>query len=144
MLQIENLTYRIGPRVLFDGASASVPAGHRVGLVGRNGTGKTTLLKLIMHELEADGGFITLPSRWRIGVTRQEAPEGTGSLVDAVVAGDTELLELTAEAETATDPHRIASIHERLTEKEAHSARSGPAYSRRPGFRRGVATKIVK
>ena len=95
MLQIENLTYRIGPRVLFDGASASVPAGHRVGLVGRNGTGKTTLLKLIMQELEADGGFITLPSRWRIGVTRQEAPEGTGSLVDAVVAADTELLGLT-------------------------------------------------
>ncbi len=127
MLQIENLTYRIGPRVLFDGASASVPAGHRVGLVGRNGTGKTTLLKLIMQELEADGGFITLPSRWRIGVTRQEAPEGTGSLVDAVVAADTELLGLTAEAETATDPDRIAAIQERLTEKEAHSARSRAA-----------------
>ena len=73
MLQIENITYRIGPRVLFDGASASVPAGHRVGLVGRNGTGKTTLLKLIMRELEADGGSISVPPRWRIGVTRQEA-----------------------------------------------------------------------
>ena len=52
--------------MLFDGVGVSAVR-HRVGLVGRNGTGKTTLLKLIMHELEADGGFITLPSRWRIG-----------------------------------------------------------------------------
>ena len=127
MLQIENLTYRIGPRVLLDGASASVPAGHRVGLVGRNGTGKTTLLKLIMHELEADSGSISVPPRWRIGVTRQEAPEGDGALVDAVLAADTELQELNAEAETATDPDRIARIHERLAEKDAHSARSRAA-----------------
>ena len=127
MLQIENLTYRIGPRVLFDGASAAVPAGHRVGLVGRNGTGKTTLLKLIMRELEADGGSVSVPPRWRIGVTRQEAPEGDGTLVDAVLAADTELRALTAEAETATDPDRIARIHERLAEKDAHSAASRAA-----------------
>ena len=127
MFQIDNLTYRIGPRVLLDGASASVPAGHRVGLVGRNGTGKTTLLKLIMRELEADAGSITVPPRWRIGVTRQEAPEGDGSLVDAVLAADTELQALNAEAETATDPDRIARIHERLAEKDAHSARSRAA-----------------
>ena len=127
MLQIENITYRIGPRVLFDGASASVPAGHRVGLVGRNGTGKTTLLKLIMRELEADGGSISVPPRWRIGVTRQEAPEGAGSLVDAVLAADTELQDLNAEAESATDPDRISRIHERLAEKDAHSARSRAA-----------------
>jgi len=127
MLQIENLTYRIGPRVLLDGASASVPVGHCVGLVGRNGTGKTTLLKLIMSELEADGGSVSVPPLWRIGVTRQEAPDGAGTLVDAVLAADTELQELNEEAETASNPDRIASIHERLAEKDAHSARSRAA-----------------
>ena len=127
MLQIENLTYRIGPRVLLDEASASIPAGHCVGLVGRNGTGKTTLLKLIMNQIEADGGSISIPPRWRIGVTSQEAPEGQGSLVDSVLAADTELTQLQAEAETATDPERISYIYERLGEKEAHSAPSRAA-----------------
>ncbi|MEE2996653.1 MAG: ABC-F family ATP-binding cassette domain-containing protein [Pseudomonadota bacterium] len=127
MLQIDNLSYRIGPRVLLDNATAAVSVGHRVGLVGRNGTGKTTLLKLIMGELDADSGSISVPSRWKTGITRQEAPGGTGSLVDAVLAADSELKELSAEAETATDPDRIARIHERLTEKEAHSARSRAA-----------------
>jgi ATP-binding cassette subfamily F protein 3 len=127
MLQIDNLSYRIGPRVLLDNATAAVSVGHRVGLVGRNGAGKTTLLKLIMGELDADSGSISVPSRWKTGITRQEAPEGTGSLVDAVLAADSELKELSAEAETATDPDRIARIHERLTEKEAHSARSRAA-----------------
>jgi ATP-binding cassette subfamily F protein 3 len=127
MLQIENLTYRIGPRVLLDEASASIPAGHCVGLVGRNGTGKTTLLRLITNEIEADGGSITIPPRWRIGVTSQEAPEGRGSLVDSVLAADTELTDLETEAETATDPERISYIYERLGEKEAHSAPSRAA-----------------
>jgi len=122
MLQIENLTYRIGPRVLLDETSASIPAGHCVGLVGRNGTGKTTLLRLITHQIEVDEGSISVPPRWRIGITSQEAPEGQGTLVEAVLAADAELSELTAEAETATDPDRISYIYERLAEKEAHSA----------------------
>ena len=122
MLQIENLTYRIGPRVLLDETSASIPAGHCVGLVGRNGTGKTTLLRLITHQIEVDEGSISVPPRWRIGITSQEAPEWQGTLVEAVLAADAELSELTAEAETATDPDRISYIYERLAEKEAHSA----------------------
>jgi ATP-binding cassette subfamily F protein 3 len=122
MLQIENLTYRIGPRVLLDETSASIPAGHCVGLVGRNGTGKTTLLRLITHQIEVDEGSISVPPRWRIGITSQEAPEGQGTLVEAVLAADAELSELTAEAETATDPDRITNNYERLAEKEAHSA----------------------
>ena len=122
MLQIENLTFRIGPRVLLDGASAAVPAGHRVGLVGRNGTGKTTLLKLITGGLEADDGSISIPPRWRLGMTRQEAPEGNARLIDSVLAADAELSSLQAEAETAQDPDRIAHIHERLAEKHAYSA----------------------
>jgi len=127
MLQIENLTYRIGPRVLLDNASASVPAGHCVGLVGRNGTGKTTLLRLITKQLEGDDGSISIPPRWRIGMTSQEAPEGQGTLVESVLAADTELTELQAEAETVTDPERISYIYERLGEKDAHSAPSRAA-----------------
>jgi ATP-binding cassette subfamily F protein 3 len=127
MLVIENLTYRIGARVLLDDTSASIPSGHCVGLVGRNGTGKTTLLRLITKQLEADDGEISVPARWRIGVTSQEAPEGEGTLVDSVLAADKELTDLQAEAETATDPERISYIYERLGEKEAHSAPSRAA-----------------
>ncbi|MHB1217442.1 MAG: ABC-F family ATP-binding cassette domain-containing protein [Alphaproteobacteria bacterium] len=127
MLRIENLTYRIGARVLLDGASASIDTGHRVGLVGRNGTGKTTLFKLIMGELDSDGGDIEVPQRWHVGVTTQEAPGGPTSLIDTVLAADKELAALEAEAETAIDPDRIIEIHTRLEEKDAHRARARAA-----------------
>src|SRR5690242_14519727 len=106
MLRIENLTYRIGPRVLLDQASVAINEGHRVGLVGRNGTGKTTLLKLITGALEPDGGGIDWPRRWRVGITSQEAPGGSKSLIDTVLQADIELQELAAEAEITTDAHR--------------------------------------
>jgi ATP-binding cassette subfamily F protein 3 len=124
MLRIENLTYRIGGRVLLDGASAAIDAGHRVGLVGRNGTGKTTLLRLIAGTLEADDGDIGVPARWSVGITSQEAPGGEASLVDTVLAADAELVALEAEALTATDADRIAAIHARLDAKDAHRARA--------------------
>ena len=127
MLRIDKLTYRIGPRVLLDEAEATVNTGHRVGLVGRNGSGKTTLLRLISGELELDGGRIDTPSRWRVGMTHQEAPGGSESLIDTVLAADKEVAELTAEAETATDPDRIAEIHDRLRDREAHTARARAA-----------------
>ena len=127
MLRIDKLTYRIGPRVLLDEAEATVNTGHRVGLVGRNGSGKTTLLRLISGELELDGGRIDTPSRWRVGMTHQEAPGGSESLIDTVLAADKEVADLTAEAETATDPDRIAEIHDRLRDREAHTARARAA-----------------
>ena len=74
MLRIENLTYRIGRRILIEHASAGINPGHRVGLVGRNGAGKTTLLHLITGALDPDEGSIELPINWRVGITRQEAP----------------------------------------------------------------------
>jgi ATP-binding cassette subfamily F protein 3 len=122
MLRINQLTYRIGGRVLFDAASATVNAGHRVGLVGRNGTGKTTLLRLLTGALTADGGEIEIPARWQVGVTSQEAPSGPMSLVETVLAADRELAALQAEAATAADPARIAEIHGRLRDKGAHAA----------------------
>ncbi|MCW5700716.1 MAG: ABC-F family ATP-binding cassette domain-containing protein [Rhodospirillales bacterium] len=127
MLRISDLTYRIGGRRLLDAADASLAAGRRVGLVGRNGTGKTTLLRLIAGALDPDGGGIDVPSLWRVGMTSQEAPGGADNLIDTVLAADPELVRLNAEAETATDPHRIAEIHIRLGDKDAHTAEARAA-----------------
>jgi ATP-binding cassette subfamily F protein 3 len=127
MLRFNKITYRIGARVLLDEAEATVNPGHRVGLVGRNGAGKTTLLRLITGEIGPAEGSIDLPSRWRIGMTAQEAPAGDISLIETVMAADRELTDLNAEAATATDPARIAEIHERLRDREAHTATSRAA-----------------
>jgi ATP-binding cassette subfamily F protein 3 len=122
MLQISDVTFRMAGRVLFDGATAMIPDGHRVGLVGPNGAGKTTLFRLILGELAPDSGTISTGSRQRIGVVAQEAPGGEQSLIDFVLAADTERAALLHEAETATDPHRIGDIHERLMAIDAHAA----------------------
>ncbi len=122
MLRIDNITCRIGGRVLLEGASAVVPVGHRVGLVGPNGSGKSTLLRLITGEIEPDDGAIKLRRRARIATVAQEAPSGPMSLLEAVVAADRERAELLAEADTATDAHRIAELHTRLFDIDAHSA----------------------
>ena len=122
MLQINNLTYRIGGRLLLEGASASLPDGHKVGLVGRNGTGKSTLLKLVLGDLVSEAGSASVPKNARIGTVAQEAPGGSESLLDTVMAGDKECEALLKEAEIATDPHRIAEIQIRLADIDAHSA----------------------
>ena len=127
MLHINDLTYRIEGRVLFDKATAGIPAGHKVGFVGRNGSGKTTLLRLIAGELQPDDGSINLPRSTRIGWVTQEAPGGPESLLEVVLAADQERARLLAEAETAHDPGRIADIHERLVDIGAHAAPSRAA-----------------
>ncbi len=122
MLAFRNITYRVEGRPLFDGASAVIPTGHKVGFVGRNGTGKTTLFRLIRGELHLDGGEIETPRLARIGGVDQEVPASATSLIETVLAADTERAALTAEAEHATDPHRIAEIQTRLADIGAHSA----------------------
>jgi len=122
MLTIDDLSVRIAGRLLLDHASAQIPTGARVGLVGRNGTGKSTLFKVICGELAAETGSIGMPSRARIGRLAQEAPSGSDSLVEIVLAAAEERAALLAEADTATDPHRIADIHTRLADIDAHSA----------------------
>lgn len=122
MLKIEDITYSVEGRPLFEGASATIPTGHKVGLVGRNGAGKTTLFRLIRGELALEGGAITLPQRARIGGVAQEVPSSDTSLLDTVLAADTERAALMAEAETAHDPHRIAEIQHRLADIDAWSA----------------------
>jgi ATP-binding cassette subfamily F protein 3 len=127
MLHINGLTYRIGGRLLLEEASVAVPEGHKVGIVGRNGVGKSTLFRLILGDIPAESGGVTLPRNARIGTVAQEAPGGPESLLATVMAGDAELAALSAEAETATDPHRIAEIQMRLADIEAHSANSRAA-----------------
>ncbi|MCB2093672.1 MAG: ABC-F family ATP-binding cassette domain-containing protein [Rhodobacteraceae bacterium] len=122
MLRIADITYSVEGRPLFEAASATIPTGHKVGLVGKNGTGKTTLFRLIRGELSLEGGEIAMPARARIGGVAQEVPSSSTSLLDTVLAADSERAALLAEAETATDAHRIGEIQTRLTDIDAWSA----------------------
>ncbi|WP_417673745.1 ABC-F family ATP-binding cassette domain-containing protein [Pseudodonghicola sp.] len=122
MLRIENISYAVAGRTLIEGASATIPDGHKVGLIGRNGAGKTTLFRLLRGELALESGAITLPARARIGGVAQEVPSSSTSLIDTVLEADTERAALLAEAETATDPHRIAEVQMRLADIDAWSA----------------------
>ena len=122
MLRIDDISYSIAGRPLFQNASAVIPDGHKVGLVGPNGAGKTTLFRLIRGELSLDGGAITLPARARIGGVAQESPATGISVLETVLAADTERHALLAEATTAADPHRIAEIQTRLADIDAWSA----------------------
>ncbi|PPD44270.1 MAG: glycosyl transferase family 1 [Methylocystis sp.] len=122
MLTINDLTYRLGDRLLFDHAGVFLPGRSRAGFVGRNGAGKTTLFRLIAGEIAAESGNIALPARTRLGRVEQEAPGGPTKLIDFVLAADVERAELLARAETAHDAHDIAEIQTRLADIDAHSA----------------------
>jgi len=112
---------------LIDQSSVQITPGSRVGMVGRNGTGKSTLFKVIRGELSAEHGTVTLPPRWSVGSLAQEAPNGPESLISVVLKADLERDALLHEAESATDPHRIAEIQTRLVDIDAHSAPSRAA-----------------
>ncbi len=127
MLEIKNITYRIAGRTLFDGASLSVPNGHHIGLVGPNGTGKSTLFKLIASELDLDGGEITLVSGASMGMVRQDIPDDDTPLIDIVLASDTERASLLAELETPIDAERMSDIYMRLNDINAYEAPSQAA-----------------
>ncbi|QEO17686.1 ABC-F family ATP-binding cassette domain-containing protein [Acetobacter vaccinii] len=122
LLVISDLTLRMAGRLLLDHASLSIDPGRKVGLVGRNGAGKSTLLAAIAGDIPPDGGEIRLSSRARMARIKQEAPSDGASLLDTVLAGDLERSALLAESEQASDPMRIAEIHERLRAIQADSA----------------------
>uniref|UniRef100_UPI0035CB69FA ABC-F family ATP-binding cassette domain-containing protein n=1 Tax=uncultured Methylobacterium sp. TaxID=157278 RepID=UPI0035CB69FA len=121
MLRVNDLTLRIGERLILDGASFSIPDRARVGLVGRNGAGKTTLFKAILGEWPVDASAVSMPKGLRIGAVAQEAPAGPETLHAVVLAADTERARLMAEAESA-DGLRRAEIETRLVDIRAHSA----------------------
>ncbi len=122
MLSISDISIRLAGRLLIDQTTVQIAPGARVGLVGRNGTGKSTLFRAIRGELATESGTITIPPRWRVGSLAQEAPDGPQSLVEIVLKADLERDALLCEADTAHDPHRIAEIQTRLVDIDAHSA----------------------
>ncbi len=122
MLFINNLTFRIAGRTLLENASISINAGQKVGLVGPNGTGKSTLFKLISGEYQADTGDITVIKGASLGMVRQDLPEDDTPVIDVLLATDTERASLFTEAETCEDPDRIGYIYTRLEEIGAYDA----------------------
>ena len=122
MLNISGITVRLGGRTILDRATAALPTGARVGLIGRNGAGKTTLMKVIAGFGEADDGSIEMAKAARIGYIAQDAPSGTTTPFEAVLAADTERAALMDEEAHTQDHHRIGEIHERLIAIDAHAA----------------------
>ncbi len=122
MLAMSEISVRIAGRLLIDHSSAQIVPGARVGFVGRNGVGKSTLFRAIRGDLAIESGTIAVPPRWQIGSLAQEAPNGPERLIEVVLKADLEREALIREAETAGDPIRIADIQTRLVDIDAHSA----------------------
>src|ERR1700733_13968174 len=122
MLSISDISVRVAGALLIDSSSAQFVPGPRVGFVGRNGVGKSTLFSAIRGELPTETGTITIPPRWRVGSLAQEAPDGPESLVAVVLKADLEREALLRAAESGDDPSRTADIQTRLWDIDAHSA----------------------
>jgi ATP-binding cassette, subfamily F, member 3 len=122
MLTLSNITLRIAGRPLIEGADLQIADGQKVGFVGRNGTGKSSLFKLILGELQADQGEVQLPNNARIGSVAQDAPGGKTTPLEAVLAADRERQALMDERERQPSAERIADIEMRLYEIGAEAA----------------------
>ncbi len=122
MLQLSNIFYSIQGKPIFEDASAVIPTGHKVGIVGRNGTGKTTLFKLIRKSLIPDSGKIEIPKYYNIGGVEQEAPACEKSLLQTVLEADIERTQLLKEVDDCKDGKRITYIYQRLEDINAYSA----------------------
>ncbi len=127
MLIVDNVTLRIGDRLILDGANAAISDGRKVGLIGRNGAGKSTLLKLILGERDCETGHVEYSKSWRIGAVAQEAPSGPASLIDTVLSADKERARLLAAAEEQHNESELGEIHARLDDIGAYAAPSRAA-----------------
>jgi len=122
MITLDDISLRMAGRLLLEQASVAIPNRGRVGIVGRNGAGKTSLFRAIEGEIELETGSIKVPPRTRIGRVTQEAPAGPATLLETVLAADAERAALMTERETAKDPYRIAEIETRLVDIDAYAA----------------------
>ncbi|TVQ35860.1 MAG: ABC transporter ATP-binding protein [Geminicoccaceae bacterium] len=122
MITLDGVTLRIAGRALLENVTLQLPENQRYGLVGRNGTGKSTLLKLLLRQLEADQGSFEMPSRLIVGAVAQEAPGGAMTPLQAVLAADRERAALMHEREHGTDPVRLAEVEARLLDIAADAA----------------------
>ncbi len=122
MLNLNGITVRLGGRTILDGASAALPPGSRVGLIGRNGAGKSTMVRVIAGLLEPDEGTAEMPRGSRLGYIAQEAPAGQETPFDTVLAADKERAALMIESETCEDPDRLGDVYERLIAIDAYTA----------------------
>ena len=127
MLNINGITVRLGGRTILDRATAPIPPGARVGLIGRNGAGKSTLMKVMIGQLDPDEGEIEMPKKTKLGYIAQEAPSGTSTPFETVLAADTERAALMAEAESCHDPDRLGHVYDRLLAIDAYTADSRAA-----------------
>ena len=125
MINLKNITLRRGVKVLLDGASVTLNPGEKVGLVGRNGAGKSSLFALLNGSIHEDGGEFFIPSQWRMGQVAQDMPETSQSATDFVVEGDTQLnaarIEVAA-AEATDDYDRMAHAYMALHDAGEHDA----------------------
>ncbi len=130
MLSLNGITVRLGGRTILDRATAALPPGSRVGLIGRNGAGKSTMVRVIAGLLEPDEGSADMPRGARIGYIAQEAPAGDSTPLETVLAADTERAALLTEAEAFDGTgcmDRLGEVHERLIAIDAYAAPSRAA-----------------
>jgi ATP-binding cassette subfamily F protein 3 len=122
MLNLNGITVRLGGRTIIDRATAALPPRSRIGLIGRNGAGKSTLMKVMIGQIDPDDGSVDMPRGARLGYIAQEAPSGTATPCETVLAADLERAALLEESETCHDPDRLGEVHERLIAIDAYSA----------------------
>jgi len=127
MIRLSQVTLRRGAKVLLEGADVSLNPGDRIGLIGANGSGKSSLFALLRGELHADQGEVDFPARWRVAYVAQETPALERTALDYAIDGDTTLRKIEAglaAAETADDGHRIGELHAAMGDADAYTVRS--------------------
>ncbi len=125
MIQISQVTLRRGVKVVLQNASVTLQPREKVGLIGRNGAGKSSLFALMTNRLQADAGDVDIPPRWRVGEVAQDVPETEDGATDFVLQGDIPLMQAQAAlaaAEAADDGHAMAEAHQALDEAGAFDA----------------------
>ncbi|WP_175772106.1 ABC-F family ATP-binding cassette domain-containing protein [Paraburkholderia phenazinium] len=125
MISVRNVTLRRGVNVVLDSASVTFTPGEKIGLVGRNGAGKSSFFGLLNGTLHEDGGEFSIPAAWKMGQVAQEMPETEQSATDFVIEGDTVMLAAQAEvaaAEASDDGMRMAHAYMALHDAGAHDA----------------------